>query len=168
MSAPDDAPKSTLKIPLALGAVTYVAQIAGRDSRWEPRMLHRLNEQTLTRRRLKHGVFKSVDELKGAIDRFVDEHKYTEAKPFIWRADPDKIIAVRNRGFQILESSTRRVFAYSAVAGLIGYSFYSNTVSFTWAESDETGDAFSLKYAKLVHRIHTTPQINRTKSDNFG
>jgi len=27
MSAPDDAPKSALKIPLALGAVTYVAQM---------------------------------------------------------------------------------------------------------------------------------------------
>ena len=28
----------------------------------------------------------------------------TEAKPFIWTADPDKIIAARNRGFQMLES----------------------------------------------------------------
>jgi hypothetical protein len=28
MSAPDDAPKSALKIPLVLRAVTYVAQIA--------------------------------------------------------------------------------------------------------------------------------------------
>jgi len=58
----------------------------------------------LTRRRLKHGVFKSVDELKGAIDRFIAEHNETEAKPFVWRADPDEIIAARNRGFQMLES----------------------------------------------------------------
>jgi hypothetical protein len=58
----------------------------------------------LTRRRLKHGVFKSVDELKGAIDRFIAEHNETEARPFIWRADPDEIIAARKRGFQTLES----------------------------------------------------------------
>jgi len=33
MSAPDDAPKSALKISLALGAVTYVAQIGLRSDR---------------------------------------------------------------------------------------------------------------------------------------
>jgi hypothetical protein len=59
----------------------------------------------LTRRRLKHGVFKSVGELKGAIDRFIAEHNDTEAKPFVWRVDPDEIIAARNRGFQTLEST---------------------------------------------------------------
>ena len=30
--------------------------------------------------------------------RFIAEHNATEAKPFIWRADPDEIIAARNRG----------------------------------------------------------------------
>ena len=34
----------------------------------------------------------------------VAEHNETEAKPFIWRADPDDIIAARNRGFQMLDS----------------------------------------------------------------
>ena len=58
---------------------------------------------TLTRRRLKHGVFRSLTDLKDAIDRFLNEHNKT-AKPFCWRADPDKIIAARNRGFQTLES----------------------------------------------------------------
>lgn len=58
----------------------------------------------LTRRRLKYGVFKSVDDLKAAINRFIAEHNKTEAKPFIWKADPDEIIAARNRGFQMLES----------------------------------------------------------------
>jgi len=59
----------------------------------------------LTRRRLKHGVFRSVVELQGAINRFVAEHNEQEAKPFIWRADPDAIIAARTRGFQALESN---------------------------------------------------------------
>jgi len=58
----------------------------------------------LTRRRLKHGVFHSVVDLQAAINRFIDEHNQTEAKPFIWKADPDEIIAARNRGFQMLDS----------------------------------------------------------------
>ena len=59
----------------------------------------------LTRRRLKHGVFHSVVDLQAAINRFVAEHNQTEAKPFLWRADPDAIIAARTRGFQALESN---------------------------------------------------------------
>ena len=58
----------------------------------------------LTRRRLKHGVFRSVDDLKTAITRFIKNHNEGEAKPFTWRANPDEIIAARNRGFQLLES----------------------------------------------------------------
>ena len=57
----------------------------------------------LTRRRLKRGVFHSVIDLQAAINRFVDEHNRTP-KPFVWRADPDDIIAARARGFQALES----------------------------------------------------------------
>ena len=58
----------------------------------------------LTRRRLKHGVFRSVCDLQAAINRFVAEHNADDPKPFTWRADPDAIIAARNRGFQTLES----------------------------------------------------------------
>ena len=58
----------------------------------------------LTRRRLKRGVFHSVVELQAAINRFVDEHNRTP-KPFVWRAEPDDIIAARARGFQALESN---------------------------------------------------------------
>ncbi|MFN5828799.1 MAG: IS630 family transposase, partial [Rhodobacterales bacterium] len=58
----------------------------------------------LTRRRLKHGGFRSVDDLTPAITRFIEQHNTSEARPFTWRADPDKIIAARNRGFQLLDS----------------------------------------------------------------
>ncbi len=58
----------------------------------------------LTRRRLKYGVFHSLVDLQAAINRFVAEHNQTP-KPFVWRADPDAIIAARNRGFQALESN---------------------------------------------------------------
>lgn len=56
----------------------------------------------LTRRRLKHGVFHSVVDLQAAINSFMAEHNETEARPFIWRADPDAIVASRNRGLQAL------------------------------------------------------------------
>ena len=58
----------------------------------------------LTRRRLKHGVFRSVQDLETAITNFLTHHNTSEAKPFTWTADPDKIIAARNRGFHKLES----------------------------------------------------------------
>ena len=58
----------------------------------------------LTRRRLKHGVFYTLVDLQAAINRFIKEYNAKDAKPFIWKADPDKIIEARNRGFQTLES----------------------------------------------------------------
>ena len=60
---------------------------------------------TLTRRRLKYGVFRSVADLQAAINRYVAEHNDTDTKPFVWRADPDAIIAARNRGFLTLEQA---------------------------------------------------------------
>jgi hypothetical protein len=50
-----------------------------------------------TIRRLKRGVFRSVCELKAAIDRFLDETN-DGPKPFTWTADPDKIVAADKRG----------------------------------------------------------------------
>jgi transposase len=57
----------------------------------------------LSRRRLKRGVFCSVVDLQAAINRFVTEHN-ENPKPFVWRADPEKIIAARSRGFQALQT----------------------------------------------------------------
>ena len=57
----------------------------------------------LTKRRLKRGVFRSVVDLQAAINRYLDEANH-DPKPFIWTADPDKIIAAVNRGRQALES----------------------------------------------------------------
>ena len=57
----------------------------------------------LAKRRLKRGVFHSLVDLQAAIKRFIEAHNQAEAKPFVWRADPDKIIAARKRGFQVLE-----------------------------------------------------------------
>jgi hypothetical protein len=57
----------------------------------------------LSRRRLKRGVFRSVVDLQAAINRFLAETN-AEPKPFIWTADPDKIIAAVRRGHQALDS----------------------------------------------------------------
>ena len=57
----------------------------------------------LTRRRLKRGVFRSLVELKAAINLFIAETNH-EPKPFVWTADPDKIIAAVERGHQALDS----------------------------------------------------------------
>jgi hypothetical protein len=60
----------------------------------------------LTRRRLKYGVFQFVVDLQAHINRFIDEHN-TESKPFIWRKDPDEIIAAVKSEHQTLESIQR-------------------------------------------------------------
>ena len=57
----------------------------------------------LTRRRLKRGVFRSVVDLQVAINRFVAETN-ADPKPFVWTADPKRVLAAVKRGKQALES----------------------------------------------------------------
>jgi hypothetical protein len=57
----------------------------------------------LTKKRLKRGVFRSVQDLKDAIHRFMAEAN-NDPKPFVWTADPQRIIAAVQRGIQKLES----------------------------------------------------------------
>jgi transposase len=57
----------------------------------------------LTRRRLQRGVFSSLVDLQAAINRYLAEHN-CNPRPFSWTADPDRIIAAANRGYQVLDS----------------------------------------------------------------
>jgi len=57
----------------------------------------------LTRSRLKRGVFRSIVDLQATINRFLAETNH-QPKPFVWTADPDKIIAAVDRGRQVLDS----------------------------------------------------------------
>jgi transposase len=57
----------------------------------------------LTKKRLKRGVFRSLQELKDAIHRFLDDTN-ANPKPFTWTKDPNKIIAAVKRGYQVLDS----------------------------------------------------------------
>ena len=57
----------------------------------------------LSKQRLKRGVFRSVAELEAAIKRFIEETNQMP-RPFVWTANPDKIIAAVKRGHQLLDS----------------------------------------------------------------
>ena len=57
----------------------------------------------LTKRRLKRGVFRSIVDLQAAINRFLAEHNQ-DPKPFVWTADPDRVLAAIGRGKEVLES----------------------------------------------------------------
>ena len=58
---------------------------------------------SLTKRRLRRGVFRSVVDLQAAINRYISEHN-AEPKPFVWTADPERVLAAISRGNQALES----------------------------------------------------------------
>ena len=58
---------------------------------------------TLTKRRLKRGVFNSITDLQAAINRFLDDHN-ENPKPFVWKANPGRVLAAIERGKQALES----------------------------------------------------------------
>jgi len=58
---------------------------------------------TLTKRRLKRGVFRSIVQLQAAINRFLTDHN-RDPRPFHWTKCPNKIIAAVKRGFQALDS----------------------------------------------------------------
>src|SRR5216684_9354782 len=56
----------------------------------------------LTKQRLKRGVFRSVEELKTAIHRFLADTNQNPM-PFTWTKDPNKIISAVKRGHQVLD-----------------------------------------------------------------
>ena len=51
---------------------------------------------TLTKRRLKRGVFRSVADLQATINRFLEEHNQ-QSRPFTWTADPKRVLAAIKR-----------------------------------------------------------------------
>jgi len=57
----------------------------------------------LTKRRLKRGVFRSIVDLQEAINRFIAETN-ASPKPFVWTADPKRVLDAVSRGKQALES----------------------------------------------------------------
>jgi transposase len=58
---------------------------------------------TLTRRRLQRGAFHSLVDLQAAINRYLEDHNGSP-KPFVWTADPDRIIEKVARGHHAIAS----------------------------------------------------------------
>ena len=56
----------------------------------------------ITRQRIRRGVFKSVDELKAAIEEWID-CRNAKPKPFRWTKTADTIIAKNRRGRTALD-----------------------------------------------------------------
>jgi hypothetical protein len=57
----------------------------------------------LTKCRLKCGVFKGIVDLRAPINRIVIGRNQ-QPKPFVWTADPDKIVSAATLGHQVMES----------------------------------------------------------------
>ncbi len=57
----------------------------------------------LSKRRLKRGVFRSLQQLKDAVHAFIADTN-AHPKPFTWTKKPDQIIAAVKRGYQVLDS----------------------------------------------------------------
>src|SRR3954465_13131874 len=80
--------------------------LSGRNSTYRPVQILEAGSgffAKLTRQRLKRGVFQSVVDLQLAINRFVAETN-ADPKPFVWTADPKRVLAAVKRGKQVLES----------------------------------------------------------------
>ena len=58
---------------------------------------------TMTRRRLRRGVFHSLVDLQAAINRYLEEHN-GRPKPFVWTAHPDRIFEKVMRGHHAIAS----------------------------------------------------------------
>jgi transposase len=58
----------------------------------------------LIKRRLKRRVLRSIVDLQAAINRYIAEQN-TKPKPFLWTADPNRVLAAITRGKQALESA---------------------------------------------------------------
>jgi len=57
----------------------------------------------ITRKRIRRGVFKSVDELKKAITDYLDKHN-DQPKPYVWSKTAAEIFTKVARAKQALES----------------------------------------------------------------
>ena len=55
--------------------------------------------------RLRRGVYVSLEDLEAAILDFIKLHNEKEAKPFKWTATPNRHVAARQRGFQMIRTS---------------------------------------------------------------
>ena len=86
---------------LARGASRFRLHLPPTSGSWL-NMVERLFAE-ITRKRIRRGVFKSVDELKQAIMDYLDNHN-GHPKPYIWTKTAIEIFSKVARAKQVLES----------------------------------------------------------------
>ncbi len=90
-------PRYRLQLPAPSGAALRAAcGRLSRSARLTPTSSSWLNQierwfAKITEQRIRRGVFKSLDELIGAIEDYIAEHNRAP-KPFVWTASADVIL----------------------------------------------------------------------------
>ena len=59
----------------------------------------------LSRQRLKHAIFNSLDECITAIERYIEHHNAADARPFRWSKEPEDLAEAWKKGHQKLQKS---------------------------------------------------------------
>ena len=59
----------------------------------------------LTRQRLRHAVFNSIDECVAAIEGYTEHHNATDARPFRWSKAPEDLVQAWKKGRQRLQET---------------------------------------------------------------
>ena len=57
----------------------------------------------LSRQRLKHAIFNSLDECIAAIEGYIEHHNTNDARPFRWSRKPEELVASWKRGHRKLQ-----------------------------------------------------------------
>ncbi len=59
----------------------------------------------LSRQRLKHANFNSLDACIAAIERYIEHHNAADARPFRWSKEPEDLVEAWKKGHQKLQDS---------------------------------------------------------------
>jgi transposase len=59
----------------------------------------------LSRQRLKHAIFNSLDECIAAIEGYIEHHNANDARPFRWSKKPEDLVEAWKKGHQKLQES---------------------------------------------------------------
>ncbi|MCY4138150.1 MAG: IS630 family transposase, partial [Rhodobacteraceae bacterium] len=59
----------------------------------------------LSRQRLKHAIFNSLDECIAAIEGCIEHHNANDARPFRWSKAPEDLVEAWKKGHQKLQES---------------------------------------------------------------
>ena len=59
----------------------------------------------LSRQRLRHAIFNSLDACIAAIEGYIEHHNAADARPFRWSKEPEDLVEAWNKGHRKLQES---------------------------------------------------------------